>query len=96
MPSRGRLQRISECIEVEEKMSLLLILLKQFPDEFIVSLSSFRSYETQREVHFVKYDHIRVNTDSKTGADLGRGNLLTEMPWNCNSIKGQTRGQRLG
>lgn len=67
MPSRGRLQRISECTEVEEKLSLLLILLKQFPDEFIVSLSSFRSYETQREAHFVKYDHIRVNTDSKLG-----------------------------
>lgn len=53
MPSRGRLQSISECIEVEEKMSILLILLKQFPDEFIVSLSSFR----ERDDKLVKTKH---------------------------------------
>lgn len=53
MPSRGRLQSISECIEVEEKMSILLILLKQFPDEFIISLSSFR----ERDDKLVKTKH---------------------------------------
>lgn len=39
--------------------SLHLLVSEQFPNEFVVSIASFKSSLIQYDVHFVNYSHIK-------------------------------------
>lgn len=52
---------------------------KQFPHDFIFSVSSFKSYSIEHGVHFVSYGPIYSKTDDKVGNDLERGFLVIDM-----------------
>ena len=58
--------------------SLDLYLSKQYPNEFVVSIASFKSSSIQLDVHFVNYVPISFKLDNKAGYDLGRGYLVIE------------------
>lgn len=51
---------------------------KQFPNEFMVSTTSFKSSSIQHDVHCVNYSPIQHDIDDKAGYALGRSYLVID------------------
>ena len=51
---------------------------KLVPNDFMVSISGFKSSSTQHDVHLVNYGPIYFKIDNKAGFALGRGYLVTD------------------
>ena len=50
----------------------------QFPNEFMVSATSFKSSSIQHDVHCVNYSPIQRDIDDKAGKSLGRSYLMID------------------
>ena len=52
---------------------MIYSLSKQFPNDFMVSVTSFKSSSTQHDVHFVSYRPIQREIEDKVKDALGYG-----------------------
>lgn len=71
------------CEKMKKSSYLIYYLRIKFPNEFMVSIASLKSFSMEPDVHYIKYGPLDIETDDKAGCALQRGYLTIDktLPW---------------